>query len=234
MPAIARWPVAAPVLFVCVVFAVWLIGTGSGTSEGGEASGSAGAPRPAASTYLSITGGMMVSNAEWEKLRGEMVGDEPAPGVETDAAREDALMSAVRSLQTERSAELARLVEQAGFDKAVPRPNPAPLFDCIESGCASLTPSGVYMLVTIGDPLVDAPDVAGAVVAQSPDPGSPNRVLPNAMVFEYGRFRRSVLDDPVAQDKVEALRALITPDVAKRLSISPDLIRLDLAIFPEA
>lgn len=176
----------------------------------------------------------MVSSAELEKLRGEMVGDEPAPGVETDMAREDALMSAVRSLQTERSAELARLAEQAGFDKAVPRPNPAPLFDCIESGCASLTPSGAYMLVTIGDPLGDAPDVAGAVVAQSPDPGSPNRVLPNAMVFEYGRFRRSVLDDPVAQAKLEELRALITPEVAERLSISPDVIRLELAIFPEA
>lgn len=144
----------------------------------------------------------------------------------------DRFEAALADLQMQRGAALGALALQAGFETATPTAYPGLPFDCIDDMCPSTTEPGAYVLVVASPPLEGAPDTPGRVTVRRHQAGS-ERVLPYESMLELGAFRRSVVDDPVVQARLERLRALITPDVARELRTSPDILTVDVSFVPD-
>lgn len=217
-------------------------------SRGREASPAGAAASPSApdadgawhnaKAYLTINGGAFYGSDEYQGLWAKYVGDSGpvAEGAPLPAGTKE-FEAALSDLQQKRAATLGGLAVQAGFQIATAAPYPGPLFDCVESAettqCGDTIPAGASNLLVVSPPLEKAPDLAGKVTTRRSESGPPQRVLPYSSLLEFDQFRRSVLDDPAAQARLEKLRALITPDIAEELRVSPDLLTLNVSFVPD-
>lgn len=186
--------------------------------------------------YLTISGGLMVSNDEYQALWEKYVGtSEPPKEGSPQPLGGDQVDAAIAALQVQRATELARLATQAGFNTATPVRYPGPPYECIETDqttqCADTTPAGAFMMVVASPPLEGAPPVLEKVEVRQNE-YAVQRVLPYSTLLEFDTFRRAALDDPVIQDKLARLRDLITSEAATNLAVKANDVRLNVSILP--